>query len=199
MKGQILDFSMQSGGLITGEDGSRYEFAGTEWKEQGIPARGMQVDFTLDDNGKAVSVYKALNAKHTGNAAASFSQPPNISGSQLSLPNLFIDTLSKRYAAFAGRASKREFWAFVLFQNVTVFVLLIVGGIIGDGGSLCGLASLGMAIPFWAVSVRRLHDIGKSGWFNLVSLIPLIGVIWLIILWCQDSMPEDNQYGGIPE
>ena len=199
MKGQILDFSMQSGGLITGEDGNRYEFTGTECKEQGIPTRGMMVDFALDDNGKAISVYKALNARNTGHTTTSLHQSSNINGSQLSLPNLFIDTLAKRYATFSGRASKREFWGFVLFQNIAIFVLLVIGGVLGDEGALAGLASLGTIIPFWAVSARRLHDIGKSGWFILVSIIPLIGVIWLIILWCQNGMPEDNQYGNVPE
>lgn len=69
MKGQILDFSIQAGGLISSEDGKRYPFKNEEWKEQGIPTRGMKVDFDVDEDGQAVAVYKALGASSTGGVA----------------------------------------------------------------------------------------------------------------------------------
>lgn len=196
MKGQILDFSIQAGGLISSEDGKRYPFKNEEWKEQGIPTRGMKVDFDVDEDGQAVAVYKALGASSTGNK-----------NGQLSLFALFLETLTKRYAQFSGRASRREFWGFALFSVVAALAILFVAGImleIDEGLSivlvnLYWIFVIALYIPSLSVSVRRLHDTGKSGWWNLISVIPFIGQIWLIVLWCEASVNEDNQWGGLPE
>lgn len=209
MKGQILDFSIQAGGLISSEDGKRYPFKNEEWKEQGIPTRGMKVDFDVDEDGQAVAVYKALGASSTGGVATvlqNASQTRNENG-QLSLFALFLETLTKRYAQFSGRASKREFWGFVLFRIVAMvaisFVTVIMFEINESLGSIFSLLywlfAIALVIPDLSVGVRRLHDIGKSGWWFLIGLVPLIGPIWLIILWCQASVNEDNQWGGLPE
>lgn len=209
MKGQILDFSIQAGGLISSEDGKRYPFKNEEWKEQGIPTRGMKVDFDVDEDGQAVAVYKALGASSTGGVTTvlqNVSQTRNENG-QLSLFALFLEALTKRYAQFSGRASKREFWGYMLFRMVAVvaifFVAVIMFAINESLGSifnlLCWLFGIALFIPDLSVGVRRLHDTGKSGWWYLISVIPLIGWIWLIILWCQASVNEDNQWGGLPE
>ncbi len=209
MKGQILDFSIQAGGLISSEDGKRYPFKNEEWKEQGIPTRGMKVDFDVDEDGQAVAVYKALGASSTGGVTTvlqNASQTRNENG-QLSLFALFLETLTKRYAQFSGRASKREFWGYMLFRMVAVvaifFVAVIMFAINESLGSifnlLCWLFGIALVIPDLSVGVRRLHDIGKSGWWFLIGFVPLIGPIWLIILWCQASVNEDNQWGGLPE
>lgn len=209
MKGQILDFSIQAGGLISSEDGKRYPFKNEEWKEQGIPTRGIKVDFDVDEDGQAVAVYKALGASSTGGVTTvlqNVSQTRNENG-QLSLFALFLEALTKRYAQFSGRASKREFWGYMLFRMVAVvaifFVAVIMFAINESLGSifnlLCWLFGIALFIPDLSVGVRRLHDTGKSGWWYLISVIPLIGWIWLIILWCQASVNEDNQWGGLPE
>lgn len=198
MKGQILDFSIQNGGgLISGEDGKRYPFKSKEWKEQGIPTRGMKVDFDIDETGQAVAVYKALGASSTGNE-----------NGQLSLFALFLEALTKRYAQFSGRASRREFWGFTLFATGAVVAILFVAWIMFEiNEGLVGIVlfyldwifAIALVIPHLSVGVRRLHDIGKSGWLYLISVIPLIGPIWLIVLCCQASVNEDNQWGGLPE
>ena len=209
MKGQILDFSIQAGGLISSEDGKRYPFKNEEWKEQGKPTRGMKVDFDVDEDGQAVAVYKALGASSTGGVTTvlqNASQTRNENG-QLSLFALFLEALTKRYAQFSGRASKREFWGYMLFRMVAVvaifFVAVIMFAINESLGSifnlLCWLFGIALVIPDLSVGVRRLHDIGKSGWWFLIGFVPLIGPIWLIILWCQASVNEDNQWGGLPE
>ena len=209
MKGQILDFSIQAGGLISSEDGKRYPFKNEEWKEQGIPTRGMKVDFDVDEDGQAVAVYKALGASSTGGVTTvlqNASQTRNENG-QLSLFALFLETLTKRYAQFSGRASKREFWGFMLFKIVAVvaifFVTVIMSEINKSLGSIFSLLYwlfvIALVIPDLSVGVRRPHDIGKSGWWYLIAFVPLIGTIWLIILWCQASVNEDNQWGGLPE
>ena len=111
----------------------------------------------------------------------------------------------QHYAEFNGRARRSEYWYFVLFNLVISFVIGFTFGVIAgllDMPALANLAylwSLAMFIPGLAVSVRRLHDIGRSGWCLLLSLIPLVGAIILIIWYCTDSQPGANQYGSNPK
>ena len=82
---------------------------------------------------------------------------------------------------------------FVLFNIVFSSLATIVSP------KLSMLYSLLIFIPALAVTVRRLHDVGKSGWFLLISFIPIIGAIWLLILFCSDGDGADNSYGGSPK
>jgi len=104
----------------------------------------------------------------------------------------------KHYVDFNGRAPRAEFWYFVLFYFIIALVVGGVGHAIGFDklGSLYSLLGLR---PAFAVPVRRLQDIGKSGWFVLVGLIPLVGVLILIYFYVQDSQPGENQYGANPK
>ena len=111
----------------------------------------------------------------------------------------------QHYADFNGRARRSEYWYFVLFNFiVSILIGLSLGVIAGllNVPALVYLAhlwSLAVFIPSLAVSVRRLHDIGRSGWWLLLSLIPLVGAIILIIWHCTDSQPAANQYGPNPK
>lgn len=111
----------------------------------------------------------------------------------------------KKYADFSGRARRKEYWMFVLFNMIFLFVAMVFDSILGTnlGGFEYGLFytlySLGVLIPSLAVAVRRLHDIGKSGWWLFISLVPLIGGIWLLVLLLMDSQPGLNQYGENPK
>ena len=117
--------------------------------------------------------------------------------------NWYIEVL-KKYAVFSGRARRREYWMFVLFNVIIAVVLTIIEGI-ADAGSegsrstLTTLYGLAVLIPSLAVSVRRLHDTGRSGWWLLIGLIPIIGTIVLLIFMVQDGRPTDNQYGPNPK
>ena len=103
----------------------------------------------------------------------------------------------KKYADFTGRARRKEFWMFVLFSFIVAIVLGIIDSIIGF--QLLGmLFSLGSLIPSLAIGARRLHDTGRSGWWQLLYLIPLIGLIIMIVFLVQDSHP-DNEYGPNPK
>jgi len=111
----------------------------------------------------------------------------------------FLETVKKRYADFNGRATRSEFWYFTLFYMVIIFVLMIIDQFVvnpmlgmtaheaAQGGLLQVLFALVMFIPVLSVGVRRLHDIGKSGWWMLVVLIPLLGALVLIYFWVQKS------------
>ncbi|HOC42503.1 MAG TPA: DUF805 domain-containing protein [Thermoanaerobaculales bacterium] len=111
----------------------------------------------------------------------------------------------KKYAEFKGRARRREYWNFVLFNIIISIVLMIVDRMVGTFsaergfGVLGGLYALAVLIPGIAVGVRRLHDTNRSGWWLLIGLIPCIGLIVLIIFTVQDSQAGDNQYGPNPK
>lgn len=117
--------------------------------------------------------------------------------------NWYLGVL-KKYAVFSGRAQRVEFWYFVLFNIIVSIILTILDIMIGTfneqagSGILSGIYSLGVIIPSIAVGTRRLHDIGKSGWWQLIALIPIIGAIVLIVWFATDSK-QDNQYGKNPK
>ena len=108
----------------------------------------------------------------------------------------------QHYADFTGRARRSEYWYFALFNMIVSFVITLVVAFIAGltVGTIIGyLYALVVFIPGLAVCVRRLHDVGKSGWYYLVSFIPLIGWIWLLILVCTDSQPGTNEWGVNPK
>lgn len=105
----------------------------------------------------------------------------------------------KNYAGFSGRARRQEYWMFVLFNAIISIVLMTLEGLLGLYGVLGGLYSLAVFIPSIAVSIRRLHDTGRSGWWMLIGFVPLLGAIVLLIFFIQDSMQGSNQYGLSPK
>lgn len=88
---------------------------------------------------------------------------------------------------------------FALFHFIAYFVLSIVENVIGLPGVVTGLYWLGTLLPCIAVSMRRLHDTGRSGWWLLIGIIPILGGIVLLIFCCLDSSPGDNEYGANPK
>ena len=112
--------------------------------------------------------------------------------------NWYLEVL-KKYAVFSGRARRKEYWMFFLFNIIITFVLSFVEGIVGSPGIIGMLYGLAVLIPGIAVSARRLHDTDRSAWWLLVGLIPLIGAIVLIVFMVQDSKPGENQYGANPK
>lgn len=110
----------------------------------------------------------------------------------------YVDVFKNKYLLFDGRASRKEYWMFVLFQILVGIGVSIVDSIIGTDGVLYGLFTIGTFIPSLAIAIRRLHDIGKSGFWYLVCLIPLAGPIWLLVLLCTQSQYGGNEYGDMP-
>ena len=117
--------------------------------------------------------------------------------------NWYIDAW-KNYANFQGRARRKAFWMFALFNIIAIVALTMVEGLIGLRGDagygiLSGLYSLAVILPAIALAVRRLHDTGRSGWWLLIGLVPLVGPIVLIVFYVTDSQPGTNQYGPNPK
>jgi uncharacterized membrane protein YhaH (DUF805 family) len=104
----------------------------------------------------------------------------------------------KKYADFSGRARRKEYWMFFLFNFIFAIVIAFVEALIGSPGVIGMIYSLALLIPGIAVSVRRLHDTGRSGWWLLVGLIPLVGAIVLLVFMVMDSTDE-NEFGVSPK
>ena len=132
-----------------------------------------------------------LNPVHTHQASctASGHGAPAASVGFLDAVKLFF----RNYANFKGRSRRSEYWFAYLFTSLLSFA---VGAIAPD---LLSLASLVILIPSVSLSVRRLHDIGKSGWWYLIGLIPVVGSILLIVWFCKDSAPGENACGPNPK
>jgi len=121
--------------------------------------------------------------------------------------NWYLQVL-KKYAVLRGRARRKEYWMFHLFNFIIALVLVIIASIISfaikidpsefvDG--LLTLYSLAVLLPGLAVAVRRLHDTGRSGLWLLILLVPIIGALVLLVFVVQDSQPGENQYGPNPK
>lgn len=116
--------------------------------------------------------------------------------------NYYSICLSK-FADFSGRARRREYWTFALVNCLIAMLLLILGLAFGEDSPASNIMVtifyLIMLVPNLSVSVRRLHDIGKSGWWLFIGFIPLIGSLLLLVWSLMDSEPGENQYGENPK
>jgi uncharacterized membrane protein YhaH (DUF805 family) len=125
----------------------------------------------------------------------------------MELKEAFLKVVRDNYANFEGRARRKEYWMYVLAEFVLILALCIVGGIFYMISSTLGslifgilsLLSLALIIPGLAVTVRRLHDTNKSGWFILVALIPFVGGLYLLYLEILEGDKGPNQYGPDPK
>ena len=109
----------------------------------------------------------------------------------------YLKVVRDNYANFNGRASRQEYWMFVLFNFIIIIALGFIEGLLGifeytDESILATIYQLGVAIPSIAVGVRRMHDTGKSGWFLLIP-------IYNLILLCTDSNPGEDTYAPSPK
>ena len=199
MKGQVLDFSIQTNsGIISGEDQNRYNFNGAEWRDQKPPARGDSVDFSHDNAGNALQIYRALQQQSspfsTINSQLDKISDLNRSEESYNMVDWTVKVL-KNYVNFEGRARRKEFWFYTLMTFIALIIASILDGILGTGFLLYAIVALGTFIPSLAVGIRRLHDTNRSGWWYLIALIPLVGTIILIIWLATDTKHESNQWG----
>ena len=183
----------------------------THKKQQEEPVEENDVDVDVDVEANAEPQLAASNLTPEANRVcevvnkqvdASFTPPPKLNGIQWFIRAVW------HFADFNGRARRREYWMFTLFNIIFYFAWSIMTGVIfalSNAYSETGLtvALYGyfvmMMLPGMAVTVRRLHDIGKSGWMILVGLIPLVGGIWLLILMLTEGDLLDNKYGPNPK
>lgn len=118
---------------------------------------------------------------------------------QVSFKEAVEKALKENYCNFSGRASRSEFWWFYLFTLILGVAVDIVFCWSQNAMNVAsGLIGLALLLPNLGIAVRRLHDIGKSGWWIFISLIPIVGWILLIVWYCKDSQMQPNEYGPVP-
>ena len=112
--------------------------------------------------------------------------------------NYFLNAY-RNYVDFGSRTTRKEYWMFVLINLIVSIVLTFTEGLLGGPGAVSVLYSLAVFIPTLAVSVRRLHDTERSGWWLLIGLIPVIGVLVLLVFMILEGHSGDNDYGSDPK
>ena len=111
--------------------------------------------------------------------------------------NWYLDVIKNKYAKFDGRARRQEYWMFVLFNIIAVVIVSVIDAVLGLG-FLGFIYMLAVLVPSIAVAIRRLHDIGKPGWWILIGFVPIIGLV-LIYFLVLDSTPGENEFGPNPK
>ena len=103
----------------------------------------------------------------------------------------FLDPIQYHYADFEGRVGRQEYWVWILFSIGLQIILEIIGNDV-----FATIVALALALPSLGLGARRLHDVGRSGWWQLLVLIPIVGWIVLIVWTAQETIPTDNEYGA---
>lgn len=213
MKGIVLDYSIQTNsGVIVGDDQKRYHFSGSEWKVNNAPQRGMNVDFDVNETGNAIAIYEALGVQNNIKNTMSYDgSSDTVSEKDFSPIDWFIKCF-KNYANFSGRARRKEYWFFVLGIAIMLFCSAMGETMIfymthseweveykEPELIITVLLLFATVIPQWAVGARRLHDINKSGWLQLLNIIPIVGPILLIVWFAKEGDKTSNTYGEPPK
>jgi len=119
--------------------------------------------------------------------------------------NLAIEAITKRYAQFSGRARRKEYWLTILLIIIISIIASVLDGALGLAdpvyglGPIYGIVALAILIPSIAVSVRRLHDIDRTGWWYLLAFVPFIGFVVLIIFFVMPGTSGENRFGPDPK
>lgn len=111
------------------------------------------------------------------------------------LMTYFVDYLQNNYAKFDGRVSRRQYWMFVLYSTIISFVIGFIGGLIPFLSVFSLLYAFALIVPSVGLGIRRLHDLNLSGWFYLIVLVPVVGALALLFLFCMPGDAEDNKFG----
>jgi len=108
----------------------------------------------------------------------------------------FIDVLKNHYVDFNGRASRKQYWMYILFYVILSIIVGIIGGILGDtiNGILSVLLNLGLLLPSLSIGVRRLHDTDRSGWWYLIAFLPVIGGLVLLVFMLLPGTEGANRF-----
>ena len=117
----------------------------------------------------------------------------------------YLNAVQNNYVNFSGRARRSEYWYFILCYYIIAILAVVLDNTLGFANDLTGYGfitlavTLGHILPSLSLVVRRLHDVGKSGWFYLIAFIPIIGGIWLLVLFCTEGTRGENKYGADPK
>ncbi|TIT31995.1 MAG: DUF805 domain-containing protein [Mesorhizobium sp.] len=223
MRGEVLHYDEDQGfGFIIGADGNRYTFTRENLRRQSAMSKGTVVEFQAG-GGQARDVFSiAAQAASPATDAATGTAPAAASHAQhfgrmteptesTDLWGYFWRGLTQNYFNFAGRARRKEYWGYCLFWMVCLLIIFGIGiftdiemGNFDTDVSaavtvgLCGTFLLATFLPGLGMTVRRLHDIGLSGWLYLLILIPSIGSLIILVFALIPTQERENQWGPVP-
>ena len=229
--GEVLYFDDERGtGFISGDDGNRYVFDRTDLPGVTAVSKGAKIQFEPDgDRARGIVTRTSAALAATQATATAVAAPPTVHRSvpdvaparelpanptagptpALSVWGYFKRAITSKYASFTGRATRKEYWSYVLFAMLGYLVLglagLAVDNAVGTGDEpavmiiLVVLFGLAIMLPGLAVTVRRQHDIGLSGWFILLGLIPTFGSLIIIVFALIPSQKHENKWGPVPD
>ncbi len=215
MRGDVIQYDEDLGlGFIQGGDGRRYAFEKSDLRRLAPLAKGTTVEFhALGDRAREIFVVRT--AQRT--AAAPPSQFGRFAVAERApstgLWSYFIRGLTANYATFRGRARRKEYWGFYLFWLLATALLAFAGAVVDTllGNmdmdpprmiatmALPGLFVLATIVPGVAITVRRIHDIGLSGWFYLLIFVPSVGGLIIFVFSLIPSQKYENKWGPVPE
>jgi uncharacterized membrane protein YhaH (DUF805 family) len=208
VRGKVLRVNPDSGsGMVLGDDGERYPFGlGAFRNTLGV---GDLVDFVgLEARATDILVLQSAAVAAVENAPAPVAHP-----AEPGVWACFRRAVTRRYADARGRASRKEYWSFILISWLFVLApvglglvldaargrALYAGGPLTDiGFAVAGVIFLGLFVPAVCVLIRRFHDTGRSGWVILIGLIPYLGAAVTVLISLLPSDPNVNRYGRIP-
>lgn len=209
MRGEVLHYDDNTGiGLISGDDGIRYEFRRADLHQLRPVVRGMRVDF-IGNVTAATQIYVL-----EGQAGAAAGVPLESSNEDLNLWEYFTKCMSKSFDG-EGRARRKEYWSFVLFELLAFLLAFVIFAVVSgptsynsdysyNPASGIGVAVIILMVLVFipagiTVTVRRLHDIGLTGWLIFISLIPYLGSFVLLIMSLIPSERRVNKHGLYPK
>lgn len=141
--------------------------------------------------GCAKEIHSTATACPQCGAPQMVQQTPMMPGAVSAQGNPYIEVL-KKYAVFTGRASRREYWMFILINLGVAIALGIIDALLGAKGLISNVYTLAVFLPSLAAAIRRMHDTDRSGWW---ILLPIVNIVFL----AQDSQPGDNRFGPNPK
>lgn len=209
MRGEVLHYDDGAGqGFISGDDGNRYSFERSDLQQLQQLWKGSRVDFRAEGD-FAREIFIVEVAQPPGGSSQFGRSPAADPGGALSLFGYFKRAITTDYFNFRTRARRKEFWGFVLFVYLGIAVFMALGagvdfaiGNMDDAPYVMmvigALAWLAVILPSVSVMVRRQHDIGLSGWFYLLVLIPYIGGLILLVFALIPSQKHENKWGPLP-
>ena len=225
MRGEVLHYDDELGvGFINGQDGQRYGFERSDLRRLTPLSKGTRVEFR-EDNGRAREIFIVQNERAASAvpsiAPGAYPQPQAQQFGRLATPaeprstgllGYFLGAVTANYVNFRDRARRKEYWGYLLFWWI-VAVLVGLGGMALDAalgnldgsqdipivtGIVMGLYVLATILPTIAISVRRQHDIGLSGWFYLLIFVPYVGSLIIFVFSLIPSQKHDNKWGPVP-
>lgn len=209
MRGEILHFDRKTGrGFIRGDDDRRYVFHAEDGTSGAPLQKGVRIEFRPDGpEAREIrgATQETADAPQFGRFATAGTVPPP------GLFGYFIRAITRNYARFRGRARRKEYWGYMLFVYVA-FAIAVGAGLLLDAAlgnsvdeapvatvTVAGLFWFAAILPSLAMMVRRQHDIGLSGWFILLILIPYIGGLILLVFAFIPSQKHANRWGPVPD